>query len=58
MNTSCYNVIPATGVLQVEAMAQLAGIVMLDPEDTAAKVCVWGGTGGQGPEGSWPSGGA
>ncbi len=25
------------GVLQVEAMAQLAGIVMLDPEDTAAK---------------------
>jgi 3-hydroxyacyl-[acyl-carrier-protein] dehydratase len=24
-------------VLQVEAMAQLAGIVMLDPEDTAAK---------------------
>ncbi|PNW85724.1 hypothetical protein CHLRE_03g208050v5 [Chlamydomonas reinhardtii] len=25
------------GVLQVEAMAQLAGLVMLDPEDTAAK---------------------
>ncbi|GLC47080.1 hypothetical protein PLESTB_000433600 [Pleodorina starrii] len=25
------------GVLQVEAMAQLAGIVMLDPEDTEAK---------------------
>ncbi|GFR40736.1 hypothetical protein Agub_g1346 [Astrephomene gubernaculifera] len=25
------------GVLQIEAMAQLAGIVMLDPEDTAAK---------------------
>lgn len=25
------------GVLQVEAMAQLAGIAMLDPEDTAAK---------------------
>ncbi|GLI69239.1 hypothetical protein VaNZ11_013814 [Volvox africanus] len=25
------------GVLQVEAMAQLAGIVMLDPEDTAGK---------------------
>jgi len=25
------------GVLQIEAMAQLGGIVMLDPEDTAAK---------------------
>lgn len=28
---------PLAGVLQVEAMAQLAGLVMLDPEDTAAK---------------------
>ena len=28
---------PHAGVLQVEAMAQLAGIAMLDPENTAAK---------------------
>lgn len=27
----------AAGVLQVEAMAQLGGIVMMDPEDQAAK---------------------
>ena len=36
------------GVLQIEAMAQLGGLAMLDPEDQAAKQQVGGG-GGQGP---------
>ena len=37
------------GVLQIEAMAQLGGLAMLDPEDQAAKQQVGGGGGGQGP---------
>jgi len=33
------------GVLQIEAMAQLGGLAMLDPEDQAAKQQVGGGGG-------------
>ena len=29
--------VPASGVLQVEAMAQLGGLLMIDPENEAAK---------------------